>query len=149
MADTSWLFVYTPLPYLAAMYLAAYRRDLGRIARRVQDGATKREWWSVCRYLGLIDADIKKPTMRLWRSPLLVASFLALSISLLWIVIPIHFSWYYLCAMQMVAALPLLLILVRITGPIPFRPYRDVLPFPRRGTRTRHLKELKGTGASS
>jgi hypothetical protein len=148
MTDQSWLFLHTPIPYLVAMYFSAYRRDLGKTARRVQDDATKREWWSVCKYLGLIDAEVRKPARRPWGSPLFLATLLTLSISLSWIVMPTHFSWYYLCVLQMVAALPLLLVLVRITGPIPFRSYRDVLPFPRPGTRIRHLKGLKGTGTS-
>jgi hypothetical protein len=29
MTDTGWLFLYTPVPYLAAMYLGAYRQGLG------------------------------------------------------------------------------------------------------------------------
>jgi len=147
MADSSWFFLYTPIPYLMAMYLVAYRRDLSMIARQVQDRASKRDWWWVCRYLALIGPGAKEPTKRPW-SALLFASLLTSLISISWAVIPTHFSWYYLCLLQTVAALPLLLLLIRITGPIPFRPYRDVLPFPRLGTRIRHLKELKETGAT-
>lgn len=144
MTDPSWLFLYTPIPYLTVTYLLVYRRDFGRIARRFQDGATKREWWSVCKYLDLVGADLRQPTKRPLKSPLILAALIASLISFSWTVIPVHFSWYHLCLLQAVAALPLILLLIRITGPVPFRPYRDVLPFPRLGTRIRHLKVLDG-----
>jgi hypothetical protein len=143
LTDSSWFFLYTPIPYLIVMYLAAYRRDLGRIARRIHDRASKREWWSICEYLGLVGTDVREPARRPWRSPLFLAVLLTFLISFSWTVIFVRFSWYYLCLLQTVAALPLLLLLIRITGPLPFRPYRDVLPFPRLGSRIRHLKKLK------
>jgi hypothetical protein len=148
MIDSPWLFLYTPIPYLVAMYLAAYRHDLGRIASRVQDRATKRDWWSVCTYLGLVSTDFRKPTRRPWKNPIFFAVLLTFLVSSTWIVIPIHFTWYYVCLLQLVGALPLLVGLTKITGPVPFRPYRDVLPFPRLGTRVRHLKESKRTGTT-
>jgi len=55
-------------------------------------------------------------------------------------------------AVQVAAALPIF-ILIRIywAGPFPFKPYRDVLPYPRLGTRVRNLghgseKESKREG---
>jgi hypothetical protein len=138
MVDLSWLFLYTPIPYLAAMFLSAYRHDLNRISRPIRDGAGRREWWSVCKYLDLIDADVRKPRRRPGKA--LISAPATFIISLSWIVIPAHLSWYHLCFLQALAALPLLLLLGRITGPVPHRPYRDVLPFPRMGTRLRHLK---------
>lgn len=148
MADLGWIFLLTPIPYLVAMYVARYRHDLGRLAKHVQDRASKRDWWSVCNHLGLISTDIGKPTWRPWKSPTLLAVLLTLLISFSRIVIPIHLTWYYLCLLQMVGALPMLLRLTRITGPVPFRPYKDVLPFPRLGTRIRHLKESNQTGTT-
>ncbi|HEV2226235.1 MAG TPA: hypothetical protein VGR56_05450 [Nitrososphaerales archaeon] len=148
MADPSWLFLYTPIPYLAAMYLAAYRNDLGRISRPIRDRAGRREWWLVCRYLDMIGADVRKLGRSPWKSPLFVTALAASLVSLSWFVIPVHLSWYHFCFLQTLAALPLLLLLGRITGPVPYRPYRDVLPFPRLGTRVKHLKESKNrTGA--
>ena len=81
---------------------------------------------------------------RPWKSLLLIAASVTSVISLSWAWIPVHLAWYYLCLLQIVAGIPLTLFLVRTTGPVPFRPLRDVLPFPRLGTRVRHLK--KGTG---
>jgi hypothetical protein len=148
MTDSGWLFLYTPIPYLVAMYLAAYRHDLVRISSRVQDRATKRDWWSVCNHLGLVSTGIGEPSRRPWKSPIFFAALLTFLISFSWIVTPIRFTWYDLCMLQMVGAMPLLLGLTKITGPVPFRPYRDVLPFPRLGTRIRHLKESKRTGTT-
>jgi len=148
MTDSGWLFLYTPIPYLITMYLAAYRHDLGRISSRIQDRATKRDWWSVCNHLGLVSTDIAKPTRSPWKYPIFPAVLLTFLISFSWIVIPIRLTWYDLCMLQMIGALPLLFGLTKITGPVPFRPYRDVLPFPRLGTRLRHLKESKRTGTT-
>lgn len=149
MTDSGWLFLYTPIPYLIAMYLAAYRHNLGRITKPVQDRVSKRDWWSVCNHLGLVSTDIGKPTPSPWKYPIFPAVLLAFLISFSRIVIPIRLTWYDLCMLQMIGALPLLLGLTKITGPVPFRPYRDVLPFPRLGTRIRHLGESKRTGTTS
>jgi hypothetical protein len=148
MTDSSWLFLHTPIPYLIATYLAAYRHDLGRITRRVQDRDTKSDWWSVSNHLGLIGTDVRKPAWKPWKSPLFLSVLLTLSISFSWMAIPVQLAWYCLCLLQMMAALPALLALIRITGPVPFRPYRDVLPFPRLGTRITHLNESKRTVTS-
>lgn len=140
MADLSWLFLYTPIPYLATMYVVAYKNDLGRISRPIRDRAGRREWWLVCRYLDLIGADVRKPGRKPWYTPLLVAALATSMLSLSWTVIPVHLSWYHLCFLQILAALPMLLLLGIITGPVPYRMYRDVLPYPRMGTRLRHLE---------
>ena len=147
MTDSSWFFLYTPIPYLIVMYLAAYRRDLGRIARRIHDRASKREWRSVCEYLGLIGTDVREPAGWPCSASLIPSVLLTTLVSRSGTLSPARFSWYYLCLLQSVAALALLVLLIRITGPLPFRPYRDVLPFPRLGTRIRHLREQKGTGS--
>ena len=141
MVGSDWLFLYSPIPYLIVMYIAAYRHDLGRLTRPFRDRASLEDWWSVCRYLGLTGEDVKKPVRRPWKSLLLVAASGTSVVSLSWTLIPVHLAWYYLCLLQIIASMPLTLFLVRTTGPVPFRPLRDVLPFPRLGTRVRHLKE--------
>lgn len=47
MNDISWLFVYTFFPWLAAMYVAAYRHDVPRLARPFRDSDSMTTWWSV------------------------------------------------------------------------------------------------------
>src|SRR2546422_7823149 len=135
-----WLFLYTPLPWLAAMYAAAYRRDLARVLRPFRDHAHLTEWWSVCMSLGLIKSNIKRPAENRWEPRTFFAVLASASISLLWLVIPMAFAWYHLCALQACSALPLFLILHRRLGPLPYKPYRDFLLYPRLGTRIRHLK---------
>jgi hypothetical protein len=149
MVASSWFFLYTPVPYLVAIYLAAYRHDLFRVARPVRDIAGRKEWWSVCTYLGLVSANVREPKRRLWKSPLFWTALVCLSISVSWAVVRVPLAWYYLCLIQAIAALPPFILLARTIGPVPFRPYRDVLPFPRLGTRIRHLKGPKRTDANS
>ena len=137
-------FLYTPFPWLAAMYVAAYRRDIGRVARPLRDPARLTDWWSVCRHLSLIKASTERPAKKAWKSlsfPALLASAL---ISLLWLLIPISSAWYYLCALQVCSALPLALLLRSRIGPLPHKPFKDFLPYPRLGTRIRHLRKGKG-----
>ena len=143
MFDTSWLFLVTPLPYLPAMYFVAYRHDLGRLVKPFHDLApTKANWYAVCKTLELVGTDVKPPA-----SPpmggarnlvLLTASASVFVVSTL---ISQALPWYYLCGLQAFVALPLFVVLVvNRTGPFPFRPYRDVLSYPRLGTRVRHLR---------
>jgi len=54
--------------------------------------------------------------------------------------IPLQLAWYELCGLQAIAALPFFLLLVSVFGPFPCKPYQDFLPFPRLGTRVRHLR---------
>jgi len=142
------LFLYTPIPWIAGMYVTAYRHDLTRIARPLRDHSSRKDWWSVCLYLGLISASVPKPKESPWKVTLFIVVIASSLISLVWLVITIPLAWYYLCALQAAAALPLFLLLVSVAGPIPFRPYRDVLPYPRLGTRVRHLKRRKTEGPS-
>lgn len=138
MSSISWLFLYTPLPWLIVMYAAAYRHDLARIVRPLHDSATLSEWWDVCRRLGLIDGSIKRPPQGLgFRNWL--AFFAAVFIESLWAIVPVPLAWYELCALEAAAGLPLFLALASAVGPLPYRPYRDFLPYPRLGTRVRHL----------
>ena len=142
MTDSGWLFLYTPVPYLVAMYLLAYRHDLGRLAKPFRDRSGGSEWYSVCKRLGLAGVDLRppgKPLLGGTRNLLLLIASLAIyavsgyASSLL-------LAWYYLCAIQAAVAAPLFVLLVtNWTGPFPFKPYRDVLPYPRLGTRARDL----------
>ena len=142
MNEVSWLFVYTPLPWLAAMYVAAYRHDLARIARPLRDHASLNDWWSVCGHLGLVSADARRPSRRVPEVRLLLALVSSAVVSLLWLA-PVPLAWYYLVAMQAASALPLFLLMVYRVGPLPFKPYRDVLPYPRLGSRVRHLQQRR------
>jgi hypothetical protein len=146
MTDVGWLFLYTPVPYLAALYLVVYRHDLGRLAKPFRDSASAHEWWLVCKCLGLIDAGVKPPTgsfMGGTRNPLLlIASTVTCATAFL---VPFPLPWYCFCVIQAVAAVPLFVIVILSwTGPLPFKPYRDVLPYPRLGTRVRHLSYGEG-----
>jgi hypothetical protein len=150
MTDTGWLFLYTPIPYLAAMYLAAYRHDLGRLFKPFRDLSSVSEWYSVCRHLGLAGAELRppsKPFMGSTRNLLLFISSLAVySVSGY---ASLVLAWFYLCAIQALVALPLFILLVtNWTGPFPSRPYRDVLPYPRLGTRVRDFGLRKEPEAS-
>ena len=142
MVNTNWLFLNTPIPYLAAMYFVAYKHDLGRLVKPFHDRpGTKADWYSVCQQLKLITADVKHPASpRLGGMTnlfLVVASFSVYAVS---VFASFFLPWYYLCALQAVAAAPIFVLLVmNRLGPFPFRPYRDVLPYPRLGTRVRHV----------
>ena len=147
MTDTGWLFLNTPLPFLGAMYYLAYRHDLGRIVRPFHDLSTNSEWHAVFKHLDL-GTDLKPPKRPLLGSTrnllLVVASLVIYAAS---VFVSLFLAWYYLCAIQAAVAVPLFILLItNRTGPFPFRPYRDVLPYPRLGTRIRDLsgkKELK------
>ena len=141
------LFLYTPLPWLLAMYVAAYRHGLLRFARPFRDRSDPATWWSVCRDLGLIDGSVNRPgeSFGFWRWLALSATVF---VSSLWTIIPLQLPWYELCGLQAAAALPFFLALVSIFGPFPYKPYRDFLPFPRLGTRVRHLKKRVTPGYS-
>jgi hypothetical protein len=146
MTDSSLFFLYTPVPYLIAMYLVAYRHDLTRVSKPFRDLARLREWWSVCKHLGLVSAGAKRPTepfaLGTRNLLLFVASVVTYTIPFL---VPFPLPWYYLCVAQTAVAIPLFTVIVLSwTGPLPFKPYRDVLPYPRMGTRIRHLGESSG-----
>jgi len=141
MVDSNWLFLYTPIPYLVVMYFVAYRHDLTRLVKPFRDRTGSREWWSVCEHLGLVTAEVQpppKPFMRASRNLLLVvASVVICAIPFLF---PSPLSWYFACAAQAAAAVPLFItIIMNWTGPFPFKLYRDVLPYPRLSSRVRHL----------
>ena len=141
MVDSNWLFLYTPIPYLVAMYFVAYRHDLTRLVKPFRDLTASYEWWSVCKHLGLVGAEAQpppKPFMGATRNLLLlVASVVIYAIPFL---LPFPPPWYFLCAAQAVVAVPLFItIILNWTGRFPFKPYRDVLPYPRLSSRVRHL----------
>src|SRR2546427_12860511 len=78
-----------------------------------------------------------------WDPQTFFVLFSPASISSLWLVILMAFACSPLCALQACSALPLFLILHRRLGSLPYKPYRDFLPYPRLGTRIRHLKKRK------
>jgi hypothetical protein len=145
MSDTGWLFLYTPIPYLAALYFAAYRHDLGRIAKPFHDGSSLWEWHLVCDRLKLLGAGAvapKKATLGDVRNRILVLVSLVLYAGSAFA--SFLLPWYYLCAIQAGVAVPLFLLFVlNRAGPLPFKPYRDVLPYPRLGARVRDLGDWK------
>ena len=143
MPDTGWLFLYTPIPYLAAMYLVAYRHDLGRLARPFRDFSSDSEWYAVCRRLEIVDKNtILLERSRFWDAGNLVLLVVSLVIYIGSAIASFFLPWYYLCAIQAAVAVPLfVLVVLNWTGPIPSRPYRDTLPYPRLGTRVRHVKK--------
>ena len=142
MINTSWLLLDTPIAYLAAIYFVAYRHDLARLVKPFHDlPQTKANWYAVCKMLELEGADVKPPAAPPMGGTrnlvLLTASASVFAVS---IFTSQALPWYYLCALQALVALPVFVVLVvNRTGPFPFRPYRDVLPYPRLGTRVRHL----------
>lgn len=142
MVDFGAVFLYTPFPWLVTMYLVAFRHDIGRFARPLRDSASLTEWWSVCRQLRLIDEKAGMPPDNLgrWSWAALIATIL---ISFLWALVPFSLSWYELACLQAAAALPLFLVLASNFGPLPYKPYKDFLPYPRRGTRVRHIERRK------
>ena len=138
----SLLFLDTPLPYLAAMYFIAYRHDLGRVARPFHDRpGSKADWYSVCKDLGLTGAEVKAPASPLFggtRNLLLLAA--SLSIYAVSVFASFFLPWYCLYALQATVAVPLFVLLIaNRLGPFPHRPYQDILPYPRLGTRIRDL----------
>jgi len=145
MIGFGWFFMYTPLPWLVILYVAAYRHDLGRIARPLRDSASPTDWWRVCAYLGLKGASTERPTWKPWRWPSFIALPASFVVSLLWLFIPLPDAWYYLCLTQVCSALPLVILLRIRLGPFPHKPFKDLLPFPRLGSRTRHVQRRKGT----
>ena len=58
MVGSDWLFLYSPIPYLIVMYIAAYRHDLGRVTRPFRDRGSLEDWWTVCRYLDLTGEEV-------------------------------------------------------------------------------------------
>lgn len=139
MNGVGWLFVYTPLPWLASMYVAAYRHELSRFTKPFKDHDNLQTWWSVCRHLGLIEGGATQPARRVWKSKPLLALLAIAFVSLIGPLILAQLGWYYLVLCQIASALGLFLVLVDRIGPLPSRPYTDVLPYPRLGTRVRHL----------
>jgi len=146
LTDANWLFLNTPLPYLGAMYFLAYRHDLGRIARPFHDSSSYSEWHAVLEHLGLQTGTDTKPPRRppLGSTRNLLLTIASLVIYVSSVFASLSLAWYYLCAIQAVVAVPLFILLVtNRTGPFPFKPYRDVLPYPRLGTRIGDFSRTK------
>ena len=65
MPDIGWVFLYTPVPYLGAMYFVAYRHDLARFVKPFHDVRPSRaNWFAVCKTLGLVGDDLKPPRFK-------------------------------------------------------------------------------------
>jgi hypothetical protein len=143
LSEITWLFVYTPLPWFAAMYIVAYKHDLGRAAKPFNDRSDPAAWWSVCRYLGLIGPDAPRPARRPWRSMPLLAVLAIVGVAVSLPFVHVASGWYYLVVLQAALALALFLELVSRIGPLPARPYKDILAYPRLGTRVRHLMKRR------
>lgn len=126
---------------MAAMYLLFYRHDLGRLANPFRDLSSESEWYSVCEHLGL-GVDLRppgRPLLGCTRNLLLLIASLTIYAASGYA--SLLLAWYYLCAIQAAVAVPLFILLVlNWTGPFPFKPYKDVLPYPRLGTRVRDLR---------
>ena len=148
MTDPGWFFLYTPAPWLALMYVVAYRHDLSRIARPFRDSGDLRAWWSVCVYLNLIPAEAPEPPRKIWRTGPFIAVLAALPVSLLWLTPIASWVWYYLALLQVASALFLFLGLANRIGRFPAKPYSDTFPYPRLGSRIRHLP-TEGRGRSA
>ena len=146
MPDIGWVFLYTPVPYLAAIYFVAYRHDLARLVRPFHDARPSRaDWFAVCKTLGLVGDALKPPAAApAVGSGNLVLLTVSVSVFAVSIFTSQVLPWYYLCSLQVFVALPLFVgLAVNRTGPLPFKPYRDTLPYPRLGTRVRHLGRAK------
>jgi len=143
LSDVTWLFVYTPFPWLAALYIAAYKHDLGRMVKPFNDRSDLTAWWSVCRHLRLIGPDAPRPARRLWRRVPLLAVLAIIGVGASLSFVHVTLVWYYLVALQAALALSLFLALVSRIGPLPARPYKDMLAYPRLGTRVRHLMKRR------
>ena len=141
ISPVSFLLLYTPLPWLLLMHIAAYRHDLARVARPIRDRGGLRAWWSVCVLLKLIPAETQEPPRRLWREPALLAVIAAGLVSVFWLLPFFPQPWYYQLLLQVGSALILFFALVSRIGRLPLKPYADSLPYPRLGSRIRHLRK--------
>ena len=148
MLDSGWFFLYTPVTWLALMYVAAYRHDLFRVVRPFRDHGDLRTWWSASVFLELIPAEAPEPPRRIWRAGSIVALIVAVVVSLLWLAPIVSWVWYYLVLLQIVSALILFLALHHQIGRLPAKPYSDTLRYPRLGARVRHLRPEKRTASS-
>jgi len=140
--DSAWLFLYTPLPWLAVMYIVAYRHELARLAKPFKDRTGLNEWWSVCAHLGLIKAEAVRRSERAVRSGSLFTVLAIVGLDLIPALVHPPLEWYFLMILQGASSLVLFLILMNRIGPPPAKPYSDVLPYPRLGTRIRHLRKI-------
>ena len=144
MPDIRWLFLDTPVPYLAAICFIAYRHDMGRLLRSFHDGSTAWDWYQVSERLELIGDKVMAPRRAMLGDSNLVLIFASLAIYAGSGYASLVLPWYYLCAIQAAVAVPLfLLVVLNRAGPFPFKPYRDVLPYPRLGTRVRDFGDRK------
>ncbi len=147
MTSPVWLFLYFPLPFWAISTLIAYRHDLSRFIHPMREHSSLKTWWSVCGYLGLIDRTmVPEPSSRRGFVPYVALLLASAAVSLSWTLGAFPLVWYYLLLSQAVSGLILFAATSRSLGPLPSRPYADALPYPRLGSRIRHLAKVPKTG---
>ncbi len=147
MTSPVWLFLYSPLPFWAISTFIAYRHDLTRLIHPMQEHGSLKTWWSVCGYLGLVDrAVVPEPSARRETVRYIALLLASAAVSLSWMLRAFPLVWYYLLLSQAVSGLILFGATFRYLGPLPSRPYTDALPYPRIGSRIRHLAKVPKTG---
>ena len=144
MNPAEGVFLYTPVPYFAALVLLLYRNDLSRFRHPFRDDGTPRTWWVVLNHLGLLTTEqaARIPTRKRECLPYAVFLSVSLVLSLSWLLRAFPLLWYYLVMVQGVAGIALSIAAARYFGSPPRRPYVDVLTYPRLGSRLRHLGKI-------
>ncbi len=147
MTSPVWLFLYSPFPYWAIATFLAYRHDLSRFIHPMRDHGNLKAWWSVCRYLGLIDQiRVPEPSARRGVIPFVACLLASAVASLSWTLRAFPLVWYYLLLAQAMSGLILFAATFWYLGPLPSRPYADALAYPRLGSRIRHLAKVPRSG---
>ncbi len=133
------LFLRTPVPYIIVLYLFLYYHDPLRFLHPIGEDTSEKNRASVLAYLGLVPKPASEPARSLKRLYLLLAG--ALVSSALSLALPLLFEgrpFYYLPVSQLLAALPFMVFLVPVLGPLPRRPRATHLRYPRLGTMVKH-----------
>jgi hypothetical protein len=136
------VFLYLPFPYWAAFVLLQYKNDLSRLLHPERDEGSLRNWWSVLRSLGLLDAGTLRPSTKDEILPYAICILISTGLSLSWMLRIFPSLWYYLIVVQGISGIVLTAATMRYLGTPPRRPYVDVLRFPRLGSRVRHLPKM-------
>jgi hypothetical protein len=142
MNPVEGVFLYLPLPYWAAFVLLQYKNDLSRLMHPVRDEGSLRNWWSVLRSLGLLDAGPPRPSTKNEILPYVICILVSTGLSLSWMLRIFPSLWYYPVVVQGISGIVLTAATMRYLGTPPRRPYVDVLRFPRLGSRVRHLSKI-------
>ena len=145
MFEAYELFAYTPLPWIAILYLWQYRHDPGRFMHPFREKKGRGNWWDVCSYLGLIDPSSLPRPKRSLRSSSAWLITLAAAIVVSIVVPEFSRQLYVLIPGQLIAGeIVLIAMSEAYLGPMPFTKYRERLPEQRLPSRIRHLSEPKG-----